>query len=53
MQKEKTSENFAEEKNMFAEDISEDFSEDRRYQSYWLLEYFWISSKSSRKVAFF
>ena len=40
-------------KKMFAEDISEDFSEDRRYQFYWILEYFRISSKSSRKIAFF
>ena len=39
---------------MFAEDISEDFSEDGRYHFYWFLEYFWISSKkSSRKIAFF
>ena len=45
-------ENFAEEK-MFAEDISEDFSEDRRYHFYWILSYFGISSKSSRKIAFF
>ena len=30
---------------MFAEDISEDFSEDRRYHFYWILEYFWISSR--------
>ena len=51
-QRAKTSENLAEEK-MFAEDISEDFSEDRRYHFYWILEYFWISSKSSRKIAFF
>ena len=28
---------------MFAEDISEDFSEDRKYHFYWILEYFWIS----------
>ena len=38
---------------MFAEDISEDFSEEKRYHIYWILEYFWISSKSSRKIAFF
>ena len=38
---------------MFAEDISEDFSEDRRYHFYWILECFWTSSKSSRKIAFF
>ena len=48
----KTSENFAEEK-MFAEDISEDASEDRRYHFYWFFKYLWISSKSSRKIAFF
>ena len=30
---------------MFAEDISDDFSEDRRYRFYWIVEYFWISSK--------
>ena len=35
-QRVKTSENFAEDK-MFAEDISEDFSEDRRYHFYWIL----------------
>ena len=34
-QRVKTSENFAEEK-MIAEDISEDFSEDRRYPFYWI-----------------
>ena len=34
-------------------DISEDFSEDRRYHFYWILEYFRISSKSSRKIDFF
>ena len=48
----KSSENFAEEK-MFAEDISEDFSEDRKYHFYWILKYFWTSSKSLRKIAFF
>ena len=51
-QRAKTSENFAEGK-MFARDISEDFSEDRRYHFYWILKYFWLSSKSSRKIAFF
>ena len=40
-------------KKMFAEDVSEDFSEDRREHFYWILEYFWISSKSSWKIAFF
>ena len=35
-QRAKTSENFAEEK-IFAEDISEDFSEDRRYHFCWIL----------------
>ena len=48
----KNFENFTEEK-MFAEDISEDFSEDRRYHFYWILKYFRISSRSSRKIAFF
>ena len=34
---------------MFAEDISEDFSEDRRYHFYiGFLEYFWISSRNLR-----
>ena len=51
-QRAKTSQNFAEDK-LFADDISEDFSEDRRYHLYWILVYFWISSKSSRKIAFF
>ena len=51
-QRAKTSET-SRKKKMFAEDISEDFSEDRRYHFYWFLEYFWISSKSSRKIAFF
>ena len=37
---------------MFAEDIAEDFSEDRRYHVSWILEeYFWISSKSSEKFS--
>ena len=36
-------------KKVFAEDISED----ARDHFYWILEYFWTSSKSSRKVAFF
>ena len=35
-QRVKTSENFAEEK-MFAEDVSEDFSEDRRHHFYWII----------------
>ena len=38
---------------MLAEDISEDFSEDRRYHLYSILEYFCVSPKSSRKMAFF
>ena len=38
---------------MFAEEISEDFSEDRKYHFHWILVDFWISSKSSRKIAFF
>ena len=37
---------------MFAEDISENFSEDRRYHFYWILEYFLMYSESSRKIAF-
>ena len=52
-QRAKTSENFEEEKT-FAEDSSEDFSEDRRYHFYWVLECLkvWIFSKSSRMIAF-
>ena len=38
---------------MFAEDISEDFSEDRRNHFYWILEVFWVSSKPLQKIAFF
>ena len=39
-----------------AEDMSEDFSKIcsiRRYPFYWVLECFWISSTSSRRIAFF
>ena len=36
---------------MFAEDTSEDLSKDSKYY-YWIVEYFWISSKSSRMIAF-
>ena len=49
-QRAKTSENFAEEK-MFAEDISEDFSDLTCTLDF--IKYVWISSKSSRKIAFF
>ena len=45
IQRVKTSENFAEEK-MFAQDISEDLSEDRRDHFYCILEYLWISSRN-------
>ena len=38
---------------MFAEDISEDFSEDRRYHIYWILEHFWISLKCLWKITLF
>ena len=42
-------------KNMFADDISADFffSENWRYRFYWILEYFWVSSKALWKIAFF
>ena len=41
------------EAKMFAEEISEEFSQDRRYHFHCFLEYFWISSKSSQKIALF
>ena len=40
-------------RKMFAEDISEDLSADRGHHFYCILEYFWISSTSSQKIAFF
>ena len=33
----KRKENFEEDKKMFAEDVSEEFSKDRRYHFYWML----------------
>ena len=53
-QRVKTSENFAEEK-MFAEDISEDFSEKIEDITFTLdfIVFPGMSSKSSRKIAFF
>ena len=48
-QRVKTSENFAEEKNV----RRRHFRRFLRYHFYWILKYFWISSKSSRKIAFF
>ena len=37
---------------MFAEDISEDFSEDTRYHLYWIFDYFRMSWKSSVEDCF-
>ena len=37
---------------MFAEDISEDFSEGRRYHFYWIVEYFWISLNLRGRLLF-
>ena len=47
-----TKKDFAE-AELFVEEISEDFSEDRRYHFYGILEHVWISSKSSQKFSFF